>query len=59
MKLFALRDVNHKLVKDDNNQVVYFSSKEAARKYRSQLTDDQSTYFVTYGIDHKLYKGNK
>lgn len=59
MKLFALRDVNHKLVKDDTNQVVYFSSKELARKYRAELTDDQSTYFVTYGIDHKLHKGNK
>jgi len=59
MKLFALRDVKHNLVKDNNGQVVYFSSKEAARKYRSELTDDQSTYFVTYGVDHKSYKGNK
>lgn len=59
MKLFALRDVYHKLVKDDNNQVVYFSSKEAARKYRSELTDDEDKYFVTYGTDHKLFKGNK
>lgn len=59
MKLFALRDVNHKLVKDNNKQVVYFSSKEAARKYRSTLTTDENTYFVTYGTDHKLYKGDK
>jgi hypothetical protein len=59
MKLFALRDVNYKLVKDDNNQVVYFSSKEAARQYRSTLTTDENTYFVTLGSDHKLYKGEK
>jgi len=57
MKLFALRDANHKLLRE-KNQVIYFPSKELARKHRITLIQNEGVYFVTYGIDHKLYKGN-
>jgi hypothetical protein len=58
LRLFALRDVNHQMVKENGN-VVYFSSKEEARRYRTELTGGEHTHFVTYGVDHKLYKGDK
>lgn len=56
-RLFALRDSRGNLVKDDDNQPIYFINKQVARTYRSKLTDRTDQYFVTYGIDHKLYKG--
>jgi hypothetical protein len=56
-RLFALRDSRGHLVKTTDNQPMYFDSKDAARKYRSWLSPDKDQYFVTYGIDHKLYKG--
>jgi hypothetical protein len=56
-RLFALRNKNRTLVKDDSGQPVYFTSKDAARVYRANLTSDISTYFITLGVDHKLYKG--
>jgi len=56
-RLFALRTKNFTLVRDDVGQVVYFQTKDAARAYRAKLTTDHSTYFITRGIDHKLYKG--
>lgn len=58
-RLFALRDSRGNLVRDDNNQPMYFANKQSARNYRSKLTQETDVYFVTYGIDHKLYKGNK
>lgn len=56
-RLFALRDSRGQLVRDDNKQPIYFPDKPAARTYRSKLTQKTDEYFVTYGIDHKLYKG--
>ena len=58
-RLFVLRDSRGNLVRDDNNQPMYFADKQVARTYRSKLTQETGVYFVTYGIDHKLYKGNK
>jgi hypothetical protein len=57
MKLFALRDTSHRLVKGSDGNPVYFANKREARDYRKTLTDRHDQYFVTYGIDHKLYKG--
>ena len=56
-RLFALRTKNKTLVKDDKGQPMWFTSKPEARQYRATLTEDHSTYFITRGIDHKLYKG--
>ena len=57
-RLFALRDSRGQLVRNEHNQPMYFADKPSARTYRSKLTQDHSTYFVTYGVDHRLYKGN-
>lgn len=57
MKLFALRTKTRALVKDDNKQPIYFGSKNEARQYRASITEDTNKYFITLGIDHKLYKG--
>lgn len=57
-RLFALRDSRGHLVRNDDNTPKYFADKQSARVYRSKLTQDTNTFFVTYGIDHKLYKGN-
>jgi hypothetical protein len=57
-RLFALRDSRGHLVRTEDNQPMYFADKNSARTYRSKLTQDTNVYFVTYGIDHKLYKGN-
>jgi hypothetical protein len=57
-RLFALRDSRGHLVRNDDNTTKYFADKQSARVYRSRLTQDTNVFFVTYGIDHKLYKGN-
>jgi hypothetical protein len=57
-RLFALRDSRGHLVRNDDNTPRYFADKQSARTYRSKLTQDTNVFFVTYGIDHKLYKGN-
>ncbi len=58
-RLFALRDSRGQLVRhEETKQPMYFSDKQAARNYRSKLTQEINMYFVTYGVDHKLYKGN-
>lgn len=56
-RLFAIRDSRGQLVRNEHNQPMYFADKQAARTYRSKLTQETNVYFVTYGIDHKLYKG--
>jgi len=57
-RLFALRDSRGQLVRnEDNKQPMYFADKDSARRYRSKLTQEINVYFVTYGVDHKLYKG--
>ena len=56
-RLFAIRDSRGHLVRNEQNQPMYFADKQAARTYRSKLTQETNVYFVTYGIDHKLYKG--
>jgi hypothetical protein len=59
-RLFALRDSRGQLVRDEESkQPRYFGDKQSARVYRSKLTQRTDEYFVTYGIDHKLYKGVK
>lgn len=57
-RLFAIRDSRGQLVRDDRNQPMYFGDKPSARAYRSTLTQDHHTYFITFGVDHRLYKGN-
>lgn len=57
-RLFALRDSRGQIVRNEDKQPMYFADKQAARNYRSKLTSEVNVYFVTYGIDHKLYKGN-
>jgi hypothetical protein len=57
MRLFAIRDNNHRLVKDKDNKPVYFPNKQTARQHRATITQRTDEYFITYGIDHKLYKG--
>jgi hypothetical protein len=57
-RLFALRDSRGQLVRTEDKQPMYFADKQTARNYRSKLTQETGVYFVTYGIDHKLYKGN-
>jgi hypothetical protein len=57
-RLFALRDSRGNIVRNEDKQPMYFADKQAARNYRSKLTSEVNVYFVTYGIDHKLYKGN-
>lgn len=57
-RLFALRDSRGQLVRNEDKQPMYFADKQSARNYRSKLTSEINVYFVTYGIDHKLYKGN-
>ena len=56
-RLFALRDSRGQLVRSEDKQPMYFADKDSARRYRSKLTQDINVYFVTYGVDHKLYKG--
>lgn len=56
MKLFALRNKHRSLVTDASGKPMYFGSKAEAREYRASITDDTSTYFITLGVDHKLYK---
>lgn len=56
-RLFAIRNSRGHLVCGDSNQPVYFDSKPAARAYRSTLTQDHNTFFITFGVDHRLYKG--
>lgn len=56
-RLFAIRDSRGQLVRNEDKQPMYFADKQAARTYRSKLTQRTDEYFVTYGIDHKLYKG--
>ena len=56
-RLFALRDSRGNIVRNEDKQPMYFSDKQTARMYRSKLTQEHNVYFVTYGIDHKLYKG--
>jgi hypothetical protein len=59
-RLFALRDSRGQLVRnEDNKQPMYFSDKDSARRYRSKLTSEVNVYFVTYGVDHRNYKGNQ
>jgi len=57
MRLFAIRDTQYRLVKDKDNKPVYFPSKQAARQHRATITQRADEYYITYGIDHKLYKG--
>jgi hypothetical protein len=57
-RLFALRDSRGQIVRNEDKQPMYFADKQSARNYRSKLTSEINVYFVTYGIDHKLYKGN-
>ena len=57
-RLFALRDSRGNIVRNEDKQPMYFADKQTARNYRSKLTSEVNVYFVTYGIDHKLYKGN-
>jgi hypothetical protein len=57
-RLFALRDSRGNIVRNEDKQPMYFADKQSARNYRSKLTSEVNVYFVTYGIDHKLYKGN-
>jgi hypothetical protein len=57
-RLFALRDSRGQIVRNEDKQPMYFADKQSARNYRSKLTSEVNVYFVTYGIDHKLYKGN-
>jgi len=56
-RLFALRDSRGQIVRNEDKQPMYFADKQSARNYRSKLTSEINVYFVTYGIDHKLYKG--
>jgi len=56
MRLFAIRNKDHKLVAGEDGEPLYFPSKDIARKYRESLTERHDEYFITYGIDHKLYK---
>ena len=42
-------------VRDDDHSVLTFPSKPEAKKMRDILGDE---YVVSYGPDHKLYKGN-
>jgi hypothetical protein len=56
-RLFAIRDSRGQLVRNEEKQPMYFADKQAARAYRSKLTQATDMYYVTYGIDHKLYKG--
>lgn len=58
-RLFALRDSRGNIVRNEDKQPMYFSDKQTARMYRSKLTQEHNVYFVTYGIDHRLYKGVK
>jgi len=56
-RLFALRDSRGIIVQNEHKQPMYLADKQSARTYRSKLTQEINRYFVTYGIDHKLYKG--
>lgn len=58
-RLFALRNAQHQPVLNEDGKPMYFADKTAARAYRSKLTQEAGVYFITYGIDHDLYKGNK
>ena len=58
-RLFALRNAQHQPVLNEDGKPMYFADKTAARAYRSKLTQESGVYFVTYGIDHDLYKGAK
>lgn len=56
-RLFAIRDSRGHLVRNEQKQPMYFADKQEARKHRTTITQRTDEYFVTYGIDHKLYKG--
>lgn len=58
-RLFALRDSRGQLVRNEDKQPMYFADKDSARRYRSKLTSEVNVYFVTYGVDHRNYKGNQ
>ena len=58
-RLFALRTTGHHILQDADGNCRYFATKQEARDYRSLITDRTNKYFVTYGIDHKRYKGAK
>jgi hypothetical protein len=54
LKLFCLRHgKGGAMVIGADKQPIYFGSKPEAKKAR------QEGQVVSYGIDHKLYKGNK
>lgn len=42
-------------VRDDDHSILTFPSKPEAKKMRDSLGAE---YVVSYGPDHKLYKGN-
>jgi hypothetical protein len=56
-RLFALRNSRGQLVCGIDNKPVYFGSKPEARDYRSSISKEANQYFITLGVDHKLYKG--
>jgi hypothetical protein len=54
LKLFCLRNgKGGAMVLGADKQPMYFGSKPEAKKAR------QEGHVVSYGIDHKLYKGNQ
>ena len=55
MKLFMLRASKHgKPVQDATGNILYFSNKMDAKEARDKIG---GTTVVSYGIDHKLYRG--
>ena len=53
LRLFAIRDTStNKLVPD-----TWFSSKDAAKRARDELSQDGGRYVVTPGPDHRRYRG--
>jgi hypothetical protein len=56
MKLFCLRyGKGGAYVKDSTGTVAYFGDKQTAKKARDAVGGN---LVVSYGVDHKLYKGN-
>lgn len=59
LKLFALRTKSG-LLKDDDNSPIWFSDKRQAKAARDEYNQSHSNpVVVTFGIDHKRYKGAK
>jgi hypothetical protein len=56
-RLFAIRDSRGHLVCGSDNKPMYFADKPSAREYRKTLTQDHHTYFITFGVDHRSFKG--